>query len=504
MARTAQRIRATLSWRLSEYSDAKTKLNNLNNLTNTWMLVTAAVGSLLIGLLLAALAQLDFAVVFVFPALLVIILLIGFRQYIALTGVVVCIAILVDFYEIFGLPLHEPVVAITLASLLIAIIFFFQSAERPWISLRHLQVWALLLALTGLAVVRGGSLVATVPYFVTIIVTSIVMYCLGTQVIRTYRGLYTLNNTLMIIATFIAVHTIVQAATGRFLLVTQRETNYLSSVYGFNLANSSVTRAGSFLLNPDWNGIFLAMMLFVAVGALVTDASSRYMRLAAGIAVLLIVIALLFTFTTASWLSAVVAAALFVCVFVPRRYRWWTVGAIVGLALLIGAGFNRQARLLVAHAMSGNDVKVRFGAWETALRIILHYPLTGIGMGYKLYFARSEVYRVPLQTQPLVQPHNSYLELAAFAGLPVLLAFVALLALMFHDAIHTYRVTDPRYQPLVGGAITALVALTVNSFFIDGWTLAPFACLGWLLFGAITSRALLPPRAGCRTPTRLH
>jgi hypothetical protein len=72
---------------------------------------------------------------------------------------------------------------------------------------------------------------------------------------------------------------------------------------------------------------------------------------------------------------------------------------------------------------------------------------------------------------------------------------------MFRDAIRAYRVTPTRYQPLIGGLITALVVLSVNSFFINGWTLPPFACIGWLLFGAITSRALLASREPDTLPT---
>ncbi len=460
-----------------------------------WTIATVSVCAFVVGIALAALGQLDYAVLLAFPALLIVALLIAQRQYLALTGLVVAIAIFVDFYEIVGLPLHEPVAAMALATIVIAVIFFGQSVERPWVSLRYLLLWALLLGLAGLAIPRGGSLTQTVTYYVTIFGTSIVMYCLGTQVVRDYRGLYVLLVMVMLISAFIALHSIVQGATGRVLFVTEHETAYLNSSYGFHLAGSAVTRAGSFLLNPDWNGLYLAVSLYIAAGVLFAEATTRAMRIVAAATCLLLLGALLFTFTTASWLAAGVGGALFILAFVPRRYRRWTLVGVVGVGLIVGGVFYRQTRLLLQHATSGSDATSRIGAWETALHIIARYPLTGIGMGYNLYLARSAAYRSPLETVLLAHPHNSYLELAAFAGLPVLLAFLAILGLLFREAVRAYRLTPTRYQPLVGGVIAALVVLSVNSFFINGWTLPPFASLGWLLIGAITSRALLVARA---------
>ncbi len=477
--RYVQRTRDTLTWL---------------DTGGAWAVATLIAGAFVVGVALAALGQLNSAVLFAFPLLLVFILLLTMRRFVLLTGVVVACAIFVDFYEIVGRPLHEPVVAITLAVIILAVIFFTQSAERPWVRMRHLLLWALFLGFAALEIPRGGSLTQTVSYYVEVLGTSFIMYLLGTQVIRTYNALRFLILMLMYISAFIGLHTIVQGATGRFLFVTAHTSEYLSSVNNFHLAGSTFIRAGSFLLNPDWNGLYLAVSLFIAAGVLFMPQTSRVVRLSAAATCLVLLVALLFTFTTASWLAAGVGFVLFVVAFVPKRYRWWTLGGALGVMALVGVAFYRQTRSLLAHATSGGDAKVRLGAWETALRVIAHYPLTGIGMGYNLYLARSVPYMAKLQTERLAHPHNSYLELAAFAGLPVLLAFLAVLALLFRDAVRAYRLAPARYQPLIGGVITALAVLSVNSFFINGWTLPPFACLGWLLFGAITSRALLASR----------
>jgi O-antigen ligase len=243
-------------------------------------------------------------------------------------------------------------------------------------------------------------------------------------------------------------------------------------------------------LNPDLNGVYLAISLFFAAGLIFAKTTSRFVRALAALTCTLLLVALLFTFTTASWISAGCGFLIFVAVFLPTRYRWWTLLlSAIGVAA-IAVVFSEKFSLLIQHALSGNDASQRLGGWETALRIIVTHPLTGIGMAYTLYKERSAAYRAPLETVLLGHPHNSYLELAAFAGLPVLIAFLLLLFLMFREAWRTYHRTDRQFQPLVGGVITGLIVLSINSLFIAGWTWPPFMCMGYLLFGAVTSRGL--------------
>jgi hypothetical protein len=450
-----------------------------------------ALAAAALGFACVALGQLTKSFVFAIPALLALVLLLTTRSYRLMAAILVVTVIFMDFYQAFGLPLHEPVVGVVLALVLLVVIFLAQSEEVPWVPLRLVAFWALLLVLTALAIPRGGQIPQTIEYFVTIFGTGAVMYCVGTQVTRSYANLQLLLTFLMFLAMFIAAHTIIQGLTGRFLFETAAQAEYLVSKGNFDLyTGSTVTRAGSFLLNPDWNGIFVVISLFFTAGLIFAGSASRSVRALAAFTCALLLVALLFTFTTASWISAGFGFLIFVAVFLPGRYRWWTLllsaVGVVAIALL----FSKKFHLLLQHAFSGSDVTTRLGAWETALRVIETHPLTGIGMAYTLYLERSAAYRAPLETTLLAQPHNSYLELAAFAGIPVLIAFLLLLFLMFREAWRTYQRTDRKLQPLVGGVITGLIVLSINSLFINGWTLAPFLGMGCLLFGAVTSRGL--------------
>jgi O-antigen ligase len=238
------------------------------------------------------------------------------------------------------------------------------------------------------------------------------------------------------------------------------------------------------------NGVYVAVSLFFTAGLVFAKSASRSVRALAVLTCTLLLLALLFTFTTASWISAGCGFLIFVAVFLPGRSRWWALLLSIVGAAAIALVLKDKFSLLLQHALSGNDATSRLGAWETALRIIVTHPLTGIGMSYTLYLERSAPYRAPLETVLLGHPHDSYLELAALAGVPVLIAFLLLLFAMFRDAWRAYRRTDRQFQPVVGGVITGLIVLSINSFFINGWTWPPFVCMGFLLFGAITSRGL--------------
>jgi O-antigen ligase len=133
---------------------------------------------------------------------------------------------------------------------------------------------------------------------------------------------------------------------------------------------------------------------------------------------------------------------------------------------------------------------LRTGAWETGLLVIKAHPLTGVGLSLDTYFERAEPYRVALQDTRLTQPHNSFLEIAALGGLPILLLFIAILGRALRLAIANFRQASVHQQTLIGGAFACVATLTFNSFVVNAWTLAPLAVIGWLVLGAISSPGL--------------
>ena len=209
----------------------------------------------------------------------------------------------------------------------------------------------------------------------------------------------------------------------------------------------------------------------------------------------LILLALVFTFSTGTLIGASVGVAFFI-IFVGRtRYRVLLLAIILISAVIIIEAFPTQIRAFLQHSSNPQELMLRTGAWETAIRVINAFPITGIGLGLNNYLLKAEAYRVPAQYVPLVHPHDSYLEWAAMAGLPVLLIFLSILLFALWLTLRNWMAADVRTRSLLGAGIASAIALSTNSISINGWTLPPLSALGWLIL-ACSSPLLMSTLSG--------
>ena len=426
-------------------------------------------------------------------------------MYLALIGALVMVQILVmRLDEVAALIVifahlyldwyfNMSVVALLGTLLLLLIFFLGRSPQRPWAEPRALWLWGLYLLLALLPAMKGGelNLYDAMFYYPNLILGAFIMFWLGITVARSAASVRRLLNLFALLGAFIAVHTIIQDLTGISLFSSPHVDTYLGLVSGYELgANSGVYRVGSFFVDPNWNAVFLAMMVCVSLG-LLFSASSVLGRIFYLFELLLILLALLFTYSAGGWLAA--GAGIFSLTFFTGRTRDRLLlpGILLSAVLVVVVFLPAQVSLLLQHGTDPNELSLRSGAWQTAVQVILANPLTGIGFGLTAYYQRAEPYRSPAQYVPLTHPHNSYLEIGAMGGIPVLLLFLALLAFTLWLAIRNWQQADGRMRPALGGGIAAIIALSVNSISINGWTLPPLAAIGWFLLGILSSPLLM-------------
>lgn len=416
-------------------------------------------------------------------------IIVALRHDIFTATFIIALSLLEDWYGIVALPVTFPVISIMVALVLLVIIFFGQSEERPWISVPNLWVWALCVLVASLHLTQGVSLNESIKYDAQVFVNAAVMWTLGVQLVRNSSDLRRLVILLAGFGTLIAIHSIIISLTGIFLFQTSDALAHLSSALSFRITGTNINRAGSFIGSPDWNGTWMAMLAFLPLGLILSE-SSRWKQVVFAGEFLLVLIALLVTYSTAAWLALGAGVAVFILLAVKGRQRLYVLGGVLGAPLVVGAIFQRQAQALILHVTASGQLSLRLGAWTTALKIIGAYPLTGFGLGWSTYLERAAPYRVKAQIIPLGHPHDAYLEIAAMAGIPMLLLFITLLILAGRAIAQTYAHAAPQHRAIVSAIIAALIALTVNSIAINGWTLQPLAALGWLLAGALASPAL--------------
>lgn len=415
---------------------------------------------------------------------LVLVLIIALRQDELAAAIVIAIHIYLDWY------LALRVVALLMVLVLLLYFSLSRSPRYPWIEPPALWLWAAFLVLTVYPAVQGGlTLFDTLNYYPNDVFGALIMFWLGTLIARDTATVRRFFRILSALGTLFAIHAIIQATTGIFLFASSHFAAIYSSAYLYQFGENNVQRLGSFFIDPNYNGTFFAVMAFIPLGLFVESPAflEKIFYLAE---TLLILLALLLTYSAGAVITVIVSIFVFFA-FVGRTSYRVQIPLFVGITAAITVVLlQTQINSLLIHATTAYEVPLRVGAWLTAVQIMLAFPLTGIGLGGQAYQQRAEPYRVPAQYIPLEHPHNAYLEWGAMAGIPVLIVFLALLVFALWLAFHNWRLADSRTRSLFGGGITSVLALSINSVSINGWTLPALAATGWLILGVISSPLL--------------
>jgi O-antigen ligase len=415
-------------------------------------------------------------------------LLVVLHQEALAVSIVLAVHLYADWY------LGSRILALPMIVAFLAMSFWLRSsASAP----PALWLWVALLALAIFPAIHGTLvLYDALYYYPNVFIAAFLTFWLGTVIARDHVSVYRVFRMLSLLAVAIAIHTLVTAATGTIWFASPSASNAYGDAFFYELGNTGLYRIGSYFVDMNWNGTFLAVMLFIVLGLFATS-GFLLVRALLLIEIGLLSFALLFTFSAGAWISCGIGIILFLLLVGRRRF---TVIAAMAIAVLVMVvALQPQVESLLEHASDPVALSLRQGAWQTALRVILAFPLAGVGLGETGYVARVEPFRVPDQVVPLSHPHNSYLELGAMAGLPVLVVFTVILVTGLWRAAANWATVEPGSRPLFAGGLTAVVVLSINSITINAWTLPPLAAFGWLILGAISS-PLVREAQGKRRP----
>lgn len=412
------------------------------------------------------------------------------RQFALWGAGLVMVAILVDWYRIVTVPGFVPVAATTLGLLLLALIFLTQTRSFPWLRVPSLAFWIAILLITAIEIPRGGDATDSVAYYIEVFVNGAIAYTVGVQVVRDVVTLRRLYAGIGVFAIGLALHAIVQAITGSFLLLNASVGDFLVSKSNYTLSGTTTVRVGSFLINPDNLGAFISLSVPLVLGLFATSRSWRA-RAAWLIGAVLLATALLFTYSNASWAALAVSLIFFSFLLGSGRQRVYLLGFLCALSLGLALAFPQKLQVLIAHATNPREYALRLAIWRTGINLIAANPLAGVGLGPHAYQAHENAYRVPEQDILVGHPHNSFLEIAAAAGLPVLIFFLVIYGSAIWRAAQSFRKSQRFDRLLIGAGMTSVLAFTVNSLATPDLTLRPLVVTDWLILGAVSSPALI-------------
>jgi O-antigen ligase len=234
-----------------------------------------------------------------------------------------------------------------------------------------------------------------------------------------------------------------------------------------------VRRAQAWYPQPNHLALMLGRALpFLVSGALVS--SRRGLWVAVG----LVGVALLLTFSTGGWLGGGVAVVVVVFVLGWRRLGLRIAGlgaaGLVVVFALAAAGLLPE-RLNPLRQTGG----FRLDLWLSSLEMVRDHPLLGVGPDNFGYLYQQVYLREGAAAEPnLSHPHNWLLHFWLELGLPGLLAFAWLLLTFWRNVRVALHDSEQRW--LAAGALGSMADLLVHGAIDNSYFLVDLAFVFWM------------------------
>ena len=388
---------------------------------------------------------------------------------------------------------------------------FLLAAPRPSGDRVRWRTFSLLVAtyfvLLFASALRSSSVVAGVFEFRGLIVPQIVAFAVARRGLKTkddYRRFVLHLATIVLVVGLFDLWDIVF---DRWLLHSD------SLFTGKYFMNRTHGRYGSVFLNPNMLGAFM-VLVFPALFIWTMSEPVRWRRYYGWSALLALAFCVVETQSRGPMLAlagAVPLLSIGPCGGVSRRRRLGFLALFLVLFATFMPGFLDHATERFAEIdkeMTTDDARTRQTVWLYARRMIADHPVIGIGFGEKQFLATIDTYgfRDRYDEAPLDNPHNSYLQMTVYAGLPALVSFVlANLALLWRAGrITVDNASDSSPQIVFGFAIgvAGFLASAYPDMHLFTRDVGPAYWLGCgLLVSLVAQKGSSSARAAATTPT---
>ena len=237
-----------------------------------------------------------------------------------------------------------------------------------------------------------------------------------------------------------------------------------------------------------YNSNFYAEYLLLATGvsAALFFTERRLARALAALLGVMIVVAMLLTYTRGSWIGLAIGLVIFVTVVDVRYLAAVAVAGVAGILLVPGV----TARLSQSTANSGS-AEFRLGIWQIAGQAMRAKPLFGYGAGDFLQAYRAVVIAHPELYQGYLGfgAHNSYFELAAEIGIiGGLLFLVVTLGYATRGIfVATRHGADPAVKYTALALSSAMVGFIANTFTSNTFQHPQSGLFFWILAGVVAA-----------------
>ena len=285
---------------------------------------------------------------------------------------------------------------------------------------------------------------------------------------------------------------------------------------------------GTYSLTNSLAGVLAPWCVFLCGVILLGTSHSPFhrQRMQVAIAVLMVVFVgfiLLMTNSRSGILAALFGMICLVGSMIATKVRnkRTLFGILIGVFLVmmtgLGIGFATGGLTGTGLTEAMKSFGYRIQYWQSSLQMIVEHPLFGCGIGnFREYYT---LYKLPMASETIADPHNLFFEVATNAGLPALVCFVVLVVAAMGCALapklenaklvqnenvqpnHSKMMQACRqsYLPFFIGGVAGIIAAFIYSltniapmsFDMACFVLAGFVA-GFFLFAPIMDSVIVP------------
>jgi O-antigen ligase len=242
-----------------------------------------------------------------------------------------------------------------------------------------------------------------------------------------------------------------------------------------------------FLGNPNFQSSLLGVLGSIVFGQLFVKGLKLQFKVLIGFYLLITLYVIKETASQQGFLVLAIGIAVVLGLYVAQLNRGLGIGygllSFVGFFAVLFGSLNKGP---LASFLYKDSVTYRGDYWQAGWKMTLEHPIFGVGMdSYGDWYRRSRSVTATLRRGPEVTSnaaHNVYIDISSYGGFPLLITYVALMALVVVSAVKVIkRSTDfnPLFAGLFGGwvAFQAQSIISINQIGLAIW--------GWVISGLI-------------------
>lgn len=283
----------------------------------------------------------------------------------------------------------------------------------------------------------------------------------------------------------------------------------LSVVIFYSLYNHALTGfeedPGHVVMTPFYNdhtvyGAVLALFLPFIFVSIFNSENSGSRKFTISAVFVLFVVALIFSYSRAAWLSVAAAVFVYFIILLKIKFKWialFTVVIVSGFFLFQNEIFDKLEKnsresstnfedhlKSITNISSDASNLERINRWQSAIRMFRDHPVMGIGPGtyqflYAPYQLSKEKTIISTNAGDRGNAHSEYIGPLTESGVLGMLSFLAIVICVLYTAMRVYRrSTDLKVKTfslvLMLGLVTYYVHGTLNNFLDSDKASVPF------------------------------